>query len=94
MDKEKYILMAEALKAIAHPVRLRVIEVLKGKELSVTDIQYALSIKQSITSQHLNSMKSRGVLSSRKVGNVVYYSILNKNILKIITCIKSCRNIK
>lgn len=91
MDKIDYAHVAEALKVVAHPVRLKVIKVLKATELSVTEIQKRLGIKQSITSQHLNSMKNKGILKARREGNMVYYSVLNRNILKIIDCIQSCK---
>ena len=94
MGKADYFIAAEAIKAIAHPVRLEVIDVLKNKELSVSDIQAKLKTKQSITSQHLIVMKNKKILQSRKDGNVIYYSIKNKNIIKIIKCIDSCQNYK
>lgn len=90
MDDERYKMAAEAMKAIAHPDRLRIISILRDGEMSVSDIQEALQMKQSITSQNLARMKSKGILDSCKEGNVVYYSIKNREVLKIIGCIESC----
>ena len=91
MTNINYVDAAAALKVIAHPVRLKIIEALKSKELSVSDIQRKLHMKQSITSQHLTGMRNKNILRSRREGNSVYYSISNKNVLKIIHCIQSCQ---
>lgn len=94
MTVMNYVFAAEALRVVAHPIRLKMIEILKNGEMSVSAIQSALLLKQSITSQHLNIMKNKGILSSRRKGNIVYYSILNTDVVKIISCIRSCKNRK
>ena len=76
--------MAETLKAIAHPVRLQIVNILMTGERSVGELVKALGTKQSLTSQQLSILKSRGVLKSRRNGNVVFYSLKNnwvKNIM-------------
>jgi len=81
------------LKAVAHPVRLRIIELLRGGEMCVGDIFVALGIKQSITSQHLNMMRDKQVLTCRRDGAKVYYRIQNPNIIKLLQCMyESCDN--
>ena len=57
--------MAETLKAIAHPVRLQIVNILMNGERSVGDLVKTLGTKQSLTSQQLSILKSRGVLKSR-----------------------------
>ena len=79
--------VAEILKALAHPVRLQIIELLENNEKCVGDIMEALGIKQSITSQQLNMMKDKGVLSCRRDGAKVYYRIENKSVIKLLHCI-------
>jgi DNA-binding transcriptional ArsR family regulator len=79
--------VAEILKAVAHPVRLQIIELLENNEKCVGDIMEALGIKQSITSQQLNMMKDKGVLSCRRDGAKVYYRIENKSVIKLLHCI-------
>jgi ArsR family transcriptional regulator len=83
--------VAETLRVVSHPARLRIIEILEERELSVTQIQDILGITQSQTSQHLNNMRVRGVLKSRKNGNMVYYSIANEDVVKVIHCIRNDR---
>ena len=82
---------AETLRVVSHPARLRIIELLESGELSVTQIQEILGITQSQTSQHLNNMRVRGVLKSRKNGNMVYYSIANDDVVKVLHCIRNDR---
>ncbi len=79
--------VAEVLKAIAHPVRLQIVELLQSGEMRVGDIVEALGGKQAITSQQLNMMKAKGVLSCRRDGARVYYRIENKNVIKLLRCI-------
>jgi DNA-binding transcriptional ArsR family regulator len=84
---------AIVLKAVAHPVRLRIIELLKGGEKCVGDIFAALEIKQSITSQHLNMMRDKQVLTCRREGAKVYYRIQNPNVIKLLQCMQEiCNN--
>ena len=80
--------VADVLKAVAHPVRLRIVEFLEDGEKSVTEIQACLGITQSLTSQHLGQLRVRGVLQARKEGNVVQYSIANPSVTKVIHCIR------
>ena len=85
--------IANVLKALAHPVRLNIIEALKDNEMCVNDIVVAVGGKQSITSQQLNMMKDRGVLACRKDGAKVFYRINNKNVLKLLGCMyEHCEN--
>ncbi len=79
--------VAEVLKAIAHPVRLQIVELLQSGEMRVGDIVEALGGKQAITSQQLNMMKAKGVLSCRRDGARVYYQIENKNVIKLLRCV-------
>ena len=79
---------AETLRVVSHPARLRIVEILVEGERSVTAIQESLGITQSQTSQHLSNMRVRGVLKCRKDGNMVYYSIANPDVVKVIHCIR------
>jgi len=79
--------VAEVLKAMAHPVRLQIIELLEQKETCVGDIVDALGGKQAITSQQLNMMKDKGVLGCRRDGTKVFYRIENKDVIKLLHCV-------
>ena len=88
LEDDQLVRAADTLKAVSHPARLRIIEMLEKGERSVTEIQDGLGITQSLTSQHLSNMRMRGVLKFRKNGNMVYYSIANPDVVKVIHCIR------
>ncbi|RKY13048.1 MAG: transcriptional regulator [Planctomycetota bacterium] len=93
MNKKTAERVANTLKAIAHPVRLRIIECLENDEKCVNKIVECVGGKQSITSQQLNMMKDKGVLACRRDGVKVYYRIANPNVIKLLHCIGShCKN--
>jgi len=94
LDDEQLHKAAEVLKTVSHPARLRIIELLESGERSVTEIQDLLGITQSLTSQHLSNMRVRGVLQSRKNGNMVYYSIRNPDVVKVIHCIRNSQPVE
>jgi DNA-binding transcriptional ArsR family regulator len=87
MDKKVAEHVAEVLKAVAHPVRLQIIELLETTEMCVGDIVAALGGKQAITSQQLNMMKDKGVLNCRRNGTKVYYRIEDQNVVRLLHCI-------
>jgi len=87
VDKELAMRAAEVLKAVAHPLRLLIVETLQDGERSVGEIVEALGEKQAITSQQLNLMKDRGVLASRRDGAKVYYRIQNPNVIRVLDCV-------
>lgn len=65
---------AELLKTIAHPIRLRIILLLTQEpSVNVSTLQEHLQIDQSLVSQHLIKMKDRGLLSSVRRGQQMYY---------------------
>ena len=81
---------AAMLKVLSHPKRLAIVDLLgkanKGKDsqLSVTDIYQALELPQAIASQHLITLKDRGVLKSTKVGTKIYYALAVPQLMKVI----------
>lgn len=90
LDIEKLEAAASKLRAIAHPMRIAVIDLLHDKELSVTEIYERLSIEQASASHHLNILKSKGVLSSKRRGKKIFYSLKNQTLTEIIDCINRC----
>jgi len=95
MDKKVAEHVSEVLKAVAHPVRLQIVELLEAREMCVGDIVDAIGGKQAITSQQLNMMKDKGVLGCRRDGAKVFYRIENKNVIKLLHCVYDhCRTRK
>jgi len=84
--------VAAKLRALAHPMRVAIIEALdKNKEMNVTELYKLLGLEQATTSHHLNILKSRGVVKSKRVGQHTYYSIRPNSILRIIECVSRCK---
>lgn len=66
---------AEFFKVLGHPARVRILELLRDGEQSVGDLQAALEIDSSGTSQHLGALRRQGILESRREGTSVYYRV-------------------
>jgi len=88
IERERIERAAAVLKTVAHPVRLRIVELLEAGEKSVTELRQLLGLTQPLTSQHLTQMRMRGVLGTRRDGAQVYYSIANPDVVKVIHCIR------
>jgi DNA-binding transcriptional ArsR family regulator len=89
IDKEADIQQAaQAIKSIAHPLRLKILCVLGDKEVSVQDIVEQVGTSQSNVSQHLAILRAKDVLATRKEANRVYYRIDDLRTLKLIGMIR------
>jgi len=75
---------AEYLKALAHPTRLRIMELLEKEGRCVTNIGEKLGLKQSNISQHLGILRSRGILNLRREGGHSVYCVKDPRVLKIL----------
>lgn len=80
---------AECLKALAHPVRLRIIEILLKKEVTVGEMAEACGTAHHVTSEHLGKMRDKGLLKSERRGRCIYYSIANSGLQGILNCVDS-----
>jgi len=87
-DIERFERAADILKTVAHPARLRIIDLLEAGEKSVAQICSRLSAPQPYISQHLNLMKAKGILASRRNGSQVLYSVANRNVIEVTRCIR------
>lgn len=85
IDKDEDILQASmAIKAIAHPLRLKILCLLGEKEISVQDIVGEVGTSQSNISQHLAILREKRVLAIRKEANHVYYRISDLRTIKLV----------
>lgn len=91
LDVTKLEMAASKLRAIAHPMRIAVIGLLQQNEkLSVTEIYTSLDIEQAAASHHLNILKTKGVLLSKRDGKKIFYSLKSRSLTEIIDCINKC----
>jgi ArsR family transcriptional regulator len=76
---------AELFKALAHPARIRALEVLSEGERSVGDIQALVGLEASHLSQQLAVLRRAGLVVTRKDGASVIYSIANPHLVELLT---------
>ncbi len=88
LDRELYQCHAEMCKVFSHPTRLQILNILREGEISVTELAQRLDLAVGNLSQHLNMMKQRRVLVSRKDGNNVYYRLANPKMLRAFDLIR------
>ncbi|KNF09984.1 cadmium resistance transcriptional regulatory protein CadC [Gottschalkia purinilytica] len=81
------------LKALAHPIRLKIIKKLADGELCVCKLNEDVEFSQSNLSQHLRILREAKVVKARKEGMWIHYSILDRKILDIIGMIEELSNI-
>ncbi len=82
---------ANMLKAIAHPVRIAILNLLEdGQKLTVSEIHMKLDIEQSTTSHHLGILKDKDVLASKRDGKNTFYFLKHDSLSKVVDCISKC----
>ncbi|WP_205700982.1 helix-turn-helix transcriptional regulator [Jeongeupia sp. USM3] len=79
---------SRAMKAMSHPLRLKILCVLGEDEVSVQDIVDAVGTTQSNISQHLALMREKGVLRTRKDANRVYYRVGDIRTLEVVELLR------
>ena len=75
---------SRSLKAMSHPLRLKILCTLADNEVSVQDIVDAVGTSQSNISQHLAILRDKGILASRKEANKVFYRVGDTRTLRLI----------
>jgi ArsR family transcriptional regulator len=75
---------AEFFKALAHPSRIQILEILRQGEQTVSELQARLEIDASSVSQHLSILRGRQIIEGRKVGTSVFYRVLDDQLFTIL----------
>jgi len=84
-DEQDIYKASRSLKAMAHPLRLKILCILGGaNEVSVQDLVKEVGTSQSNISQHLSMLRDKGILTARKDANKVYYRISDPKIVQLI----------
>ncbi len=81
-DSIYYEYHSEICSTFAHPKRLLIIDVLRDKEMNVTELSKITGILKSNLSQHLGILRDKGIVRARKEGTQVFYSLAHPNIIK------------
>jgi DNA-binding transcriptional ArsR family regulator len=83
---------SEFFKALASPIRIQILDELRGGELSVTDLKNRLELEPSNLSQQLAILRSKNLVRGRKQGSNIYYSCTDKTIFKLLDIAKQIFN--
>jgi DNA-binding transcriptional ArsR family regulator len=79
-----YQMKAEFFRILGHPVRVRMLELLRDGERTVGDLQHELQMDSSGTSQHLGVLRKHGILEGRREGTSVYYTVRDPRIFQLL----------
>jgi ArsR family transcriptional regulator len=91
MENTSHVKWADILKAMGHPIRIKIIETLLDQDKCVSGIWGCLDLPQATVSQHLSLLRVKGVVHRERCGAKVKYSITDRNIAEIIKLIKDCK---
>ena len=90
IDNESLQNSSEILRALAHPLRMEILEFIdKNKSINVNKIYNTLKLEQSITSQHLRILRNAGIVITEREGKFIHYTV---NYNKIAHVVKSINN--
>ncbi len=80
---------AECLKALGHPIRLRMVEILMQGTFAVHEIAKLCDLPPHQTCEHLRLLKAHGMLGSKRRGRSVIYEIADPRLPRLMDCIRS-----
>jgi DNA-binding transcriptional ArsR family regulator len=83
---------ADFFRALAHPVRIRILETLAGGDRSVQELQQALALEQPIVSQQLAVLRGRNIVVPRKVGTTVRYALSDPLVTRLLAVARQIFN--
>ena len=78
MDSELPALKADLFRALAHPTRIRILELLVDRACTVQDISGALGLDQPVASQHLAALRARHLVTVRREGTLAHYALRSR----------------
>jgi ArsR family transcriptional regulator len=82
--------VAEVLKAVAHPLRLRIVASLCEGEAHVGALADRLGASQAIVSQQLRILRSHGLVAATRSGGYARYRLVEKNLRGLVRCMENC----
>jgi DNA-binding transcriptional ArsR family regulator len=80
---------AECLKTLAHPIRLRIVEMLLEGEYTVGELAEACRVSSPVASGHLGVMRDRGLLGLERRGQRTYYHVRQRALAGILSCVRT-----
>ncbi len=82
---------AEILKALSHPVRLKIVDLVRDEPLSVGELQKELGLAQATVSQHIKVLKNAKILECRPIGTQKYYKVGHPGVRSLLGCLAQCQ---
>jgi ArsR family transcriptional regulator len=79
-----YVVKARMFRVLGHPVRIRILELLRDGERCVSELQAELQLDSSGTSQHLSALRQQGLLDSRREGTSVFYRLRDPRVTQLL----------
>jgi len=83
---------ADFFRALAHPIRIRILETLDAGERSVQELQQALDLEQPIVSQQLAILRAKNIVVPRKVGTTVRYALSDPLVTRLLAVARGIFN--
>jgi ArsR family transcriptional regulator len=89
-DGARAVHLAEVLKAVAHPLRLRIVAILVEGDANVTELAEKLGAPQPIVSQQLRILRGHGLVSAEREDGFATYRLLERNLEGLVSCMERC----
>ena len=84
MYSDLQVFKAEFFRALAHPIRIRILECLADGDRSVQQLQRLLTLDQPVVSQQLAVLRGKGIVAARKVGTTVRYMVRDPLVIELL----------
>lgn len=89
MENSEIAPLADLLKSIAHPIRLKILCLLQERELTVSDIKEEVRTTNANISQHLSILRNQGIIDFRRDANFIYNRISDKRVTELIRTLRN-----
>lgn len=83
---------ADFFRALAHPLRIRILEILSAGDRTVQELQQLLAVEQPVVSQQLAVLRGKGIVTTRKLGTTVHYSLTDQLITRLLAIAREIFN--
>jgi DNA-binding transcriptional ArsR family regulator len=92
MPESLQVFKADFFRALGHPLRIRILELLSTGDRTVQELQQLLEVDQPVVSQQLSVLRSKGVVTTRKLGTAVHYALSDPLIVKLLVVAREIFN--
>ncbi|WP_176063132.1 ArsR/SmtB family transcription factor [Anaeromyxobacter diazotrophicus] len=89
-DPERARRVSEVLKAVAHPLRIRIVAILADGDENVTALSEKLQAPQAIVSQQLRILRSQGLVEAERENGFARYRLIEPNLRTLVACMEGC----